>query len=292
MYSHRWTAALLLAASFATQSTVANAEQPRIGVAASVVPNAEVIIGENSQKLSAGSELYGSETVRTGNRGTADLVFIDSSNLRVGASSELVLDKFVLDPIRSSGVLVSQATRGMFRIATGSQDSRVNTPYGTLGLLGTHELGEIQSLVREGALAYAPSSAFDQAPSQAATPSGQRSVVEMVLKPPGERRKLCRTGRPPEYGKPCPEDCEVVLRLVEGAGATYQHKSGKVANLTGPNSAACFTATGQLVLFTSTESILSFTVAQATPPPSGGVVPSLGVTPIVIPPVVSPTTPQ
>ncbi len=292
MSNHRWTPALVLLLAFATQPNAAKAEEPRIGVAASIVPHAEVIIGENSRKLSAGSELYPSETVRTGNRGAADLVFIDSSNLRVGASSELVLDKFVLDPIRSSGVLVSQATRGTFRIATGSQDYRVNTPYGTLGLLGTHQLGEIQSLIQQGALAYAPSSAFDQAPGGTTT-SGQPSVVEMVVKPPGEQRKLCRTGRPPEYGKPCPEDCEVVLRLVEGAGATYQHKSGKVANLTEPNSAACFTPSGELKLFVSTSSILSFAVAQATPPPSGATPPPSGlVTPPIIPPVVSPTAPR
>ena len=119
----------------AMQSTSSNAE-PRIGVAASTRPNAEGIVGANSQTLSAGSELYANETVRTGNRGAADLVFIDNSNLSVGASSEVLLDKF--DPIGSSGIIVSQATRGTFRFATGSQDHRVNTPYGTLGLLGTH----------------------------------------------------------------------------------------------------------------------------------------------------------
>ena len=148
MYSRRWTPALLLMVLCAMQSTASNAEQPRIGVAASTRPNAEAIIGANSQTLSAGSELYTNETVRTGNRGAADLVFIDNSNLSVGPSSEVLLDQFVYDPIGSSGIVVSQATRGKFRIATGSQDHRVNTPYGTLGLLGTHKLGEIRSRCR------------------------------------------------------------------------------------------------------------------------------------------------
>ena len=80
----------------AMQSTSSNAE-PRIGVAASTRPNAEGIVGANSQTLSAGSELYANETVRTGNRGAADLVFIDNSNLSVGSSSEVLLDKFRSD---------------------------------------------------------------------------------------------------------------------------------------------------------------------------------------------------
>jgi hypothetical protein len=295
MYSHRWTPALLVMVLCAMQSTASNAE-PRIGVAASTRPNAEAIIGASSQTLSPGSELYTNETVRTGNRGAADLVFIDNTNLSVGPSSEVLLDQFVYDPIGSSGIVVSQATRGAFRIGTGSQDHRVNTPYGTLGLLGTHKLGEIRSLVGQGALAYAPPAALDLAPGDSVTLSAQRSVVEMVVKPPGEKRKLCRDGRPPQSGKPCEEDCEVVLRLVSGTGATYHHKSGKVANLTTANSAACFTGAGKMVLFTSSESILSFTAEGGTPPPGGSSTPpgGGGTTPpvIVIPPCVSPSTPS
>ena len=56
MYSPRWTPALLLVVLFAMRSTAANAE-PAIGVAASVKPNAESVVGETSQTLSAGNEL-------------------------------------------------------------------------------------------------------------------------------------------------------------------------------------------------------------------------------------------
>jgi hypothetical protein len=297
MYSRRWTPALLVMVLYAMQPTASNAEEPRIGVAASTRPNAEGIIGANSQTLSAGSELYANETVRTGNRGVADLVFIDNSNLSVGPSSEVLLDQFVYDPIGSSGIVVSQATRGKFRIGTGSQDNRVNTPYGTLGLLGTHKLGEIRSRVGQGALAYAPPAALDLAPGDTVTLSAQRSVVEMVVKPPGDKRRLCRDGRPPQEGKPCEEDCEVVLRLVSGTGATYQDtKSRKVANLTNANEAACFTTGGQMVLFTSSESILSFAPGGEGPPPGGGTStpPGGGGTTPIVPPIppVSPSAPS
>jgi FecR-like protein len=131
---------------FAMQSTASNAE-PRIGVAASTKPNAEGVVGASSQTLSAGSELYTNETVRTGNLGQADLVFLDSTNLTVGPRSEVLLDKFVYDPTGSSGSVVLQATRGTFRFVTGTQHHRayqLNTPYGTLGVRGTVVTFEIK----------------------------------------------------------------------------------------------------------------------------------------------------
>ena len=139
MHSHKWTLASVLTVLFAMQSTVSNAE-PRIGTAASTRPNVEAISGANTQTLSAGSEIYANQTVRTGNRGRADLVFVDKTNLSVGPTSEVRLDKFVYDPNGSAGSVVMQATRGKFRFVTGSQAHevyRVSTPHGTLGVRGT-----------------------------------------------------------------------------------------------------------------------------------------------------------
>ena len=115
---------------------------PTIGVAASIKPNAEAGVGANSQTLSPGSELHASETVRTGNLGQADLVFIDNTNLTVGPTSEVLLDKFVYDPIGSSGRVVMQATRGAFRFVTGKQDHsayQLKTPYGTAAFARSYD---------------------------------------------------------------------------------------------------------------------------------------------------------
>jgi hypothetical protein len=129
----------MLTVLFAKQSTVSNAE-PRIGTAASTRPNVEAVAAGNTRTLSAGSEIYANQTVRTGNRGMADLVFLDKTNLSVGPTSEVRLDKFVYDPTGSSGSVVLQATRGTFRFVTGSQAKhayQVSTPHGTLGVRGT-----------------------------------------------------------------------------------------------------------------------------------------------------------
>jgi hypothetical protein len=133
---------LLITVLFAMPSPTCNAEtlSAAIGVAASITPSAEGGNGTAFQTLAPGSELRASETVRTGDAGKADLVFIDRTNLTVGPASEVVLDKFVYDPVGSSGKVVLQTTRGAFRFVTGTQDHsayQINTPYGSLGVRGT-----------------------------------------------------------------------------------------------------------------------------------------------------------
>src|SRR6516162_11901929 len=133
--SHRWIPALLCMVMLAMTSVASRAET-RIGVASSIKPNADGLVGAGSQSLSAGSEVFANEPVSTGNLGQADLVFLDQTNLTVGPTSEVLLDKFVYDQTGSKGNVVFQATRGAFRFVTGTQDHRayaVNTPYGSLG---------------------------------------------------------------------------------------------------------------------------------------------------------------
>ena len=141
--NQRWTPALLVMAGLvAVPSATSNAEtrSGTIGVAASITPSAERGSGTAFQTLAPGSELHANETVRTGDAGKADLVFVDRTNLTVGPTSEVVLDKFVYDPVGSKGKVVLQATRGSFRFVTGTQDHsayQLNTPYGSLGVRGT-----------------------------------------------------------------------------------------------------------------------------------------------------------
>jgi hypothetical protein len=135
--------ALPLVVLFAVASTVANAET-RIGTAQSVKPEASGGAGT----LFAGSGVRANETIRTGSSGQAGLQFNDQSNLTVGHSSEVRLDKFVYDPNKGTGSTVIDATRGTFRFSTGAQDKiksllpvllrdvKIVTPYGTLGTRG------------------------------------------------------------------------------------------------------------------------------------------------------------
>ena len=127
--------ALALAVVFTLQSSPSNA-QTRIGSAHSVKPDAT---GSVAGTLSAGSGVHANETVRTGGSGQAGLRFIDESNLTVGPSSQVRLDKFVYDPNKGTGAVVIEGARGAFQFSTGAQnkgDIKIKTPSGTLGIRG------------------------------------------------------------------------------------------------------------------------------------------------------------
>ena len=127
--------AVALGFVFALQSTASHA-QTRIGTANSVKPEAS---GSVAGTLSAGSGVHANETVRTGSSGQAGMRFIDESNLNVGPSSSVRLDKFVYDPNKGAGSVVIEGTRGAFRFSTGAQnkgDVKIKTPSGTLGIRG------------------------------------------------------------------------------------------------------------------------------------------------------------
>lgn len=115
---------------------LALAQQGKIGVAAAVKNQ---VFG-NAQPLSNGSGIFANERIRTGDASTAQLQFLDQTNLAVGPKSEVVLDRFVYDPDRRKGSVVVQAGRGVFRFVSGSQDPtsyQIKTPVATIGVRGT-----------------------------------------------------------------------------------------------------------------------------------------------------------
>jgi len=71
--------------------------------------------------------------------GFGGLGFVDNTNLQVGPSSSVRLDKFVYDPNKGTKSIVIDATKGAFRFSTGAQGTgnvQVKTPHGTLGIRG------------------------------------------------------------------------------------------------------------------------------------------------------------
>jgi len=132
-YGRLWISALV--ALFATASTVAKA-QTRIGTTQSVKPDASSNVAGT---LSPGSVVHANETLKTGSSGQAGLQFNDESNLSLGSSSQVRLDKFVYDPNKGTGSMAIEATRGTFRFSTGAQNKgevKIKTPYGVIGTRG------------------------------------------------------------------------------------------------------------------------------------------------------------
>jgi ferric-dicitrate binding protein FerR (iron transport regulator) len=125
---------LSFAAALALTSSAAFA-QARIGVAAAVKNQ----VTGGGAPLSTGSGVHANEIIKTGDASSAQLLFVDQTNLTVGAKSEVKLDRFVYDP-KGNGKVVMNAGRGVFRFVSGTQNKKsyqINTPVATIGVRGT-----------------------------------------------------------------------------------------------------------------------------------------------------------
>ena len=133
------TFSAIVAASVLVSPTTCIAES-KIGVASAARNQVQGIIGGTSRAVSAGSEIFSNETVRTGEASLAQLLFLDHTSLSVGARSEVRLDRFVYNPDRKTGNVVLEASRGAFRFVSGSQNPSnytIKTPLATIGVRGT-----------------------------------------------------------------------------------------------------------------------------------------------------------
>lgn len=113
---------------------------PKIGVAAAI---ANQVTGNASgavRPLSSGNDIFQDETIRTGEKANAQLLFVDETTLSVGPNSEVRLDRFLYDPNRRTGNVVLETGKGVFRFVSGNADPRsyqVKTPVATIGFRGS-----------------------------------------------------------------------------------------------------------------------------------------------------------
>lgn len=85
--------------------------------------------------------VYADERVDTSATGATNLVFLDRTNLYVGAKSSVVLDRFVYDPDSHRGDVAISFAKGAFRFVTGEiknkQNVTLRTPTASMVIRGT-----------------------------------------------------------------------------------------------------------------------------------------------------------
>lgn len=114
--------------------------QSRIGAASAVRNQVSATQGAEERRLATGNPVLQNDRIRTGANSVAQLLFADQTTLSVGERSEIVLDRFVYDPHRSTGDVAVSLTAGALRFVSGRQDPRsyqVSTPVATIGVRGT-----------------------------------------------------------------------------------------------------------------------------------------------------------
>ena len=97
--------------------------------------------GGAASPLYFANDVYSGETVATPDAGSTALTFRDSTELRLGGNSRVVLDHFVYDPGTRTGDAAINFSKGIFRFVTGDIQNKSNvkltTPTTSLTIRGT-----------------------------------------------------------------------------------------------------------------------------------------------------------
>src|SRR3954451_23025095 len=113
--------------------------QERIGRAA-VIRNDVSKVLPRAVRISAGDGVFRDETVRTAADADAKFVLRDDTNLSLGPSSTLKLDRAVFSGETSAGDIAIKLQAGAFRFITGNsakESYKIVTPLATIGVRGT-----------------------------------------------------------------------------------------------------------------------------------------------------------
>src|SRR3954467_11930372 len=114
--------------------------QTRVGEAAVVKNEVVRVAGSATNQINVGDALLRDEVVRTGLDSATRLVMADSTNLSLGPSSTIKLDRTVFDDEHHYRDVAIKLTSGAFRFVTGNSEKaayKITTPLATIGVRGT-----------------------------------------------------------------------------------------------------------------------------------------------------------
>jgi len=129
-----------LAICVSTVIASAPAHAQRVGEAAVVKNEVIRVAGSGGTQINVGDALLRDETVRTGVDSAARLVMSDSTNLSLGPSATITLDRTVFNDEHSYRDITIRLTTGAFRFVTGHSDKnayKIITELATIGVRGT-----------------------------------------------------------------------------------------------------------------------------------------------------------
>src|SRR3979490_2646926 len=148
--------ALCIAAGFAASPAHA---QARVGEAAVVKNEVVRVMGSATSQINVGDGVLRDEVVHTGLDSAARLVMADSTNLSLGPSATIKLDRTVFNDEHSYREIAIRLATGAFRFVTGHSAKsayKFTTSLGTIGVRGTildvlKQQGKMTVVLQEGA---------------------------------------------------------------------------------------------------------------------------------------------
>jgi hypothetical protein len=151
-----FVSALGLAAGLAAGAAHA---QARVGEAAVIQNQVVRVMGSAVSQINVGDGVLRDEIVRTGLESAARLVMADNTNLSLGPSATITLDRTVFNDEHTYHDIAIKLTAGAFRFVTGNSEKtayKITTPVATIGVRGTildilSQRGKTTVVLQEGA---------------------------------------------------------------------------------------------------------------------------------------------
>src|SRR3984893_7409966 len=148
--------ALCMAATLAASPARA---QTRVGEAAVVKNEVVRVMASATSQINVGDGVLRDEIVRTGLDSAARLVMADSTNLSLGPSATVKLDRTVFNDEHSYRDIAIKLATGAFRFVTGHSEKaayKITTSVATIGVRGTvldilSQRGKTTVVLQEGA---------------------------------------------------------------------------------------------------------------------------------------------
>ena len=192
--------------SIAAESKIGNTEIARNSV--SQIASAGV------SAIQMGDDVFSNEKVKTGQDSAAKFVFSDSTNLAIGATSFVTLDRFVYSGDTTYAKAAVTFAAGAFRFTTGGSDKgayQLKTSTATIGVRGTQfdlsVKGSVTKLtLLEGEVAICPRSRFDGDPRRLT--KAQLKAHDCLDLTPGQtaqvsKRSASISGAPVDFASAC-----------------------------------------------------------------------------------------
>lgn len=118
-----------------------------VGTARTVIGEAAASLNGESRTLAQDDAILFDDLLRTGPASRLQVMFEDETDLTLGENAHVLIDRYLYDPTRGQGAILTQVLGGAFQFATGAiqalenREVTVLTSHATLGVRGTRFWG-------------------------------------------------------------------------------------------------------------------------------------------------------
>ena len=109
------------ALAISTALTASAMAATKVGVIGAANPQVYAVSEDGSERLlNVGDNIYLNDKLRSTDKGSAQLMFLDKSALTISPDSVVMIDKFVYDPAAKDGAMTLNGAKGAFRFIGGA----------------------------------------------------------------------------------------------------------------------------------------------------------------------------